>query len=228
MPLNASQKKLLWRWEGRINKILTEAKNRLALELFDIGAIKFGTFRLKLHEKEPDAPLSPIYIDLRVLRSFPKAMDSAVEIYKGLIGKLIFDVYADVPIAATPIVAILSHQTKIPMISPRKEEREHGIKHAIDGAFKKGQVALLVDDLITKADSKLEAISALEENGLNVQDVVVLIDREQGGVQELEKRGYTCHIAFKLKELLKLYLESGKIGRQQYEQTVTYLDSTQT
>jgi len=208
--------------------MLTEAKKSLALKLFDIGAIKFGAFRLKFHEKKPDAPLSPIYIDLRVLRSFPTVMDWAIKVYKELVAGLKFDVYADVPTAATPIVAVLSYETKTPMISPRKEEKDHGIKHPIDGAFKDGQIALLVDDLITKADSKLETISALEENGLKVQDVVVLVDREQGGVQELEKRGYACHIGFKLKELLKLYLESGKISRQQYEQTVTYLDSTQT
>jgi len=208
--------------------MLTEAKKKLALGLFDIGAIKFGAFRLKLHEKNPDAPLSPIYIDLRVLRSFPEVMDSAIEVYKELTSGLKFDCYADVPTAATPIVAILSHDTRIPMISPRKEEKKHGIKRPIDGAFKEEQVALLVDDLITLADSKLEAISVLEENNLKVHDVVVLVDREQGGVQELEKRGYTCHVVFKLKELLTFYLEMAKISQDEYQRTITYLDSAQT
>lgn len=207
--------------------MLTEAKKKLALELFDIGAIKFGAFRLKLHEKKPDAPLSPIYIDLRILRSFPETMESVIEVYKELIGGLEFDAYADVPTAATPMVAILSYQTKIPMISPRKEEKAHGIKRTIDGAFEEGQVALLIDDLITKADSKLEAIAILEENDLKVRDIVVLIDREQGGVQELEKRGYTPHIAFKLRELLGFYLEMARISRDEYERTITYLGNAQ-
>lgn len=206
--------------------MVSEARKNLGLELFDIGAVKFGAFKLKLHEKKPDAPLSPIYIDLRVLRSFPTAMDITVEVYKELVAGLKFDLYADVPTAATPIVAVLSHKTKTPMISPRLEEKKHGIKRPIDGVFKEGQVALLVDDLITKAESKLEAISILEENGLQVQDVVVLIDREQGGVQELERRGYACHMAFKLGELLRLYLEAEKISREQYERTMTYLGST--
>jgi len=203
--------------------MLTEAKKKLALELFDIGAIKFGAFKLKLHEKNPEAPLSPIYVDLRILRSFPKVMDCAIEVYRELTSGLKFDVYADVPTAATPIVAILSYQTKIPMISPRKEEKAHGIKRPIDGVFKKGQVVLLIDDLITRADSKLEAISVLEENGLKVRDVVILMDREQGGIKELKKRGYACHVAFRLKELLQLYLDFQKITKQQYEQTMAYL-----
>ena len=208
--------------------MLTETRKALAFRLFDIGAIKFGQLRLKLHEKNPNAPLSPIYIDLRILRSFPEAMDSAVEVYKELAGGLKFDCYADVPTAATPIVAILSHETRVPMISPRKEEKKYGTKRPIDGVINEGQVALLVDDLVTLADSKLEAISVLEENNLKVLDILVLVDREQGGVQELEKRGYSCHIAFKLKGLLKFYRDLGKISQEEYKRTVAYLESSQT
>lgn len=204
--------------------MMNEKRKILALGLFGIGAIKFGNFRLKLHEENPAAPLSPIYIDLRILRSFPDVMDSAVEVYKELSSGLKFDLYADVPTAATPLVALLSHETRVPMISPRKSEKKHGIKRQIDGVFHPGQIALLVDDLITRADSKQEAVSVLEENGLKVHDVVVLIDREQGGAQELIKRGYGFHSAFNLKELLKFYLDIGKISQNEHERTVAYLD----
>lgn len=202
-----------------------ETRKHLAAALFDIGAIKFGSFRLKLHEKNPEAPLSPIYIDLRVLRSFPEIMDLAVAVYRELTTGIIFDVYADVPTAATPIVAVLSHETKIPMISPRKDEKAYGLKRPIDGVYHSGQVALLIDDLITLAESKLEAISVLEENGLVVHDVAILVDREQGGVSEMLKRGYVCHIGFSLSELLKFYLKLGKIDQNQYEKTVAYFDN---
>lgn len=204
--------------------MFTNIQKKLALGLYDIGAIKFGAFRLKLHETKPDAPLSPIYIDLRVLRSFPDVMDSAISVYAEMTKGLKFDVYADVPTAATPIVAILSHETRIPMISPRKDEKQYGTKRPIDGSFHQGEVALLIDDLITLADSKLEAISVLEENGLRVHDVIVLVDRQQGGVQGLARRGYTCHVSFGLKELLGFYLESGKITRAEYERTLAYIE----
>lgn len=203
--------------------MMTNAKKKLALDLFKIGAIKFGAFKLKLHETNPDAPLSPIYIDLRILRSFPEVVDSATTVYEQLISGLSFDMYADVPTAATPLVAVLSYKTQIPMITPRKDEKTHGIKRPIDGIFKPGQIVLLVDDLITLAESKLETISALEENGLKVLDVAVLVDREQGGVEQLKLRGYNCHAAFKLKELLRFYLDSDKITKEQYEKVVAYL-----
>ena len=205
--------------------MLTETQKSLALQLFDVGAIKFGAFKLKLHEVKPGAPLSPIYIDLRIVRSFPEVISSVVEVYEGLMQGVRFDLYADVPTAVTPFVAILSYKTRIPMISPRIVEKEHGTKHRIDGIFEAGQVALLIDDLITKADSKLKAISILEDNGLRVYDVIVLIDREQGGSQELKKLGYACRSAFKLKKLLNFYSESEKISQEQYVKTVTYLET---
>ena len=195
----------------------------LALGLLKIGSIKFGNFRLKLHEKNPDAPLSPIYVDLRLLRSFPDVMDAAVCAYKEMLQGIVFDCLADVPTAATPITAILSHDLRIPMISPRQDDKTHGMVRKIDGAYTPGQVALLIDDLITKADSKLAAIAALEENGLKVTDVVVLVDREQGGVGELAAHGYRCHSAFTLKDLLRLYSRMGAISSTDFDRTMTYL-----
>lgn len=206
--------------------MVTSTKRVLALGLFDIGAVRFGQFRLKLHEKHPDAPLSPIYIDLRLLRSFPRVMEAAVDAYLELTGGLKFQCYADVPTAATPIVAVLSHKTSVPMISPRADKKEHGMRRQIDGVFKPGDVALVVDDLITLAHSKLEAISILEENSLIVHDVAVMVDREQGGVQELRKRGYTCHVVYEVTELLKRFLEEGKISEDQFKRTMMYLSRT--
>ena len=203
--------------------MFSEARVKLAKQMFGAGAIKFGVFRLKLHERKPDAPLSPIYIDLRVLRSFPPVMDSAVEVYMELIRDLKFDLFADVPTAATPIVAILSHLMKVPMVSPRKDDKEHGISRKIDGAFEAGQTALLIDDLITHAESKLETISTLKANGLTVKDVVVLVDREQGWAEQLETAGYKFHCAFKLSELLQFYQQEGEIDQSEYERTITYL-----
>jgi len=201
----------------------SDQKLKLAGQLLNIGAIKFGNFRLKLHEKNPDAPLSPIYFDLRLLRSFPDVIDSAVEIYRELSADFIFDIYADVPTAATPIVAILSHVTRTPMISPRKDEKKHGTAAPIDGVFTPGQKVLLVDDLITNAGSKLETISVLEDHRLIVSGVIVLVDREQGGGPELEKKGYTCRAAFRLTELLEFYSRTGLISQDDYRRTMDYL-----
>ena len=72
-----------------------------------------------------------------------------------------------------------------PLIYPRREAKAHGTRRAIEGSFEPGETTLLVDDLITRGDSKLEATVPLEAAGLEVRDILVLIDREQGGLEEV-------------------------------------------
>lgn len=203
--------------------MLSDKQRALAAKLIDIGAVKFGNFRLKMHEKNPSAPLSPIYIDLRLLRSFPEAFKAAIDAYSEMAGSLVFDCFADVPTAGTPLAAALAFVNRRPMISPRLDQKTHGTASKIDGAFKAGQIALVIDDLITDASSKLQAVQVLEQNGIHVRDVIVLIDREQGGLAELASRGYVGHAALKLSELLKFYLAEGRISQADYDRTLTYL-----
>lgn len=206
---------------------MTATQRAFADALLACGAVKFGAFRLKLHEREPDAPLSPIYVDLRVLRSWPDAIDTAVATLAEMIAarQLAFTRYADIPMAATPLVAILMHLTRVPMITPR-EAKTHGIAGTINGDFSIGETVLVIDDLVTHADSKLEAIRVLETNGLVVRDVAVLVDREQGGPQQLAAAGYTLHAATRLRQLLDYFLRSGGIDQERHTQVTTYLAST--
>ena len=206
---------------------ITATQRAFADALLDAGAVRFGAFRLKLHETEPDAPLSPMYIDLRVLRSYPDALDAAVATLNELIlaRKLTFSRYADIPMAATPLVAVLSHITRIPMITPR-EAKTHGAGGTINGAFTAGETVLVIDDVVTHADSKIEAIRVLEANGLVVRDVAVLVDREQGGPAQLAAAGYTLHAALKISQLLTWWRDSGGIPEETYERVAAYFNLT--
>ena len=202
---------------------LTEKQRAFADALLVIGAVKFGAFRLKLHETQPDAPLSPIYVDLRVLQSYPDAMDAAVAALAELIATrgLSFTRYAGIPMAATPLVAVLSHATRVPMITPR-EAKTHGTADTINGAFTPGETVLAIDDVISSGDSKLEAIHVLEANRLLVRDVAVLVDREQGGAQQLAAAGYTLHAAVRLSQLLDYWRDSGGIDPAMYTRVREY------
>jgi orotate phosphoribosyltransferase len=153
-------------------------------------------------------------------------MGIAAEAYAHIAQALKFDCYADVPTAATPLTAVLAFMTGVPMISPRFEKKEHGTGSSIDGSFRQGQVALLVDDLITRAESKLEAIAVLENNGVLVRDVIVLVDREQGGVRELNERGYGCWPVLQLGSMLTFYKNEGMITDEQFTRTDNYLALT--
>lgn len=60
-----------------------------------------------------------------------------------------------------------------------------------------------------------------------MRDLAILIDREQGGVEELERRGINCHAAFGLSELLRLYLDADEIDREIYQRTMHYIEHDQ-
>ena len=202
---------------------MTEKQRAFADALLATGAVKFGAFRLKLHERRPDAPLSPIYVNLRVLRSYPDALDSAVAALAELIERddLRFDRYADIPMAATPLVSVLSHITRVGMITPR-DPKTHGLSGTIDGAYDIGDTVLVIDDLVTHADSKIEAIRVLEANQLRVRDVAVVVDREQGGPEQLAAAGYTLHAALRLGQLLDYWRASNGIDDETYARVRAY------
>jgi uridine monophosphate synthetase len=202
-----------------------DVRRGVAAKLLEVGGVRFGRFKLKLHEKDPNAPLSPVYLDLRVIRSFPELMDDVTDLYAEAIHRLRFDVLADVPTAGTPIAAVLAHKTRVPMITPRLRQKDYGRETKIEGVYQPGQVALVLDDLVTRAESKLEAIDVLRGNGLEVRDIVVLVDREQGGVQQLRLAGYACHAVFTFSELLRIYEQLGLVPAHQLAETRAYLES---
>lgn len=205
---------------------LTKTQEKLALSLFEAGAIKFDFkkgWRLKHHEKYPDAPLSPLYIDLRLLQSDLKAKREAVSALIEQAEGLKFDYIAGIPLSAVALVSSMADRIGKPQITPRMDKKTHGEIRKIDGTYQKGKVVLVVDDLVTTAGSKLEAIKNLEENGLRVRDVVVVFDREQGGGRQLADSGYTLHAALKIKSTLKFYTRVRKITREQLNRVLDYL-----
>jgi uridine monophosphate synthetase len=203
---------------------IPDPRSRLALALADIGAVKFGDFTLASGKK------SPIYIDLRLLASYPDVLRQVAQAYAELVQEVLGIGYsgfrirlAAIPYAALPIGTAVALETGLPLIYPRKEAKAHGTARQIEGEFKPGDRAVVLDDLITTGGSKLEAIAPLEAAGLEVQDVVVLIDREQGGQQELEAAGYRLHAVMRLGEILDLLVGAGRISKQQADEVRVFL-----
>lgn len=196
-------------------------KKEIALALHEIGAIKFGEFTLKSGIK------SPIYIDLRVLISFPKVLKMISEAMSELARDLDFDVIAGIPYTALPIATVMSTQNNWPMVYARKEVKEYGTKKKIEGVFKEGQTALIIDDLITTGGSKFETIEPFKASQLKITDFIILVDREQGGSKLLEEKGYRMHSVIGINELLDLLKEEGKIEEENYQKAKDFITQTQ-
>jgi uridine monophosphate synthetase len=128
-----------------------------------------------------------------------------------------------VPYAALPAAAAIAMRLDRPMVYPRKEVKGHGTGRAVEGAFEPGQVAVAVEDVVTSGGSLLEAIATMEGAGLEVRDVVVLVDREQGGGGRLAEAGYRLHAILTLGEILKVLYDEDKIDAATFERVRAYL-----
>lgn len=186
---------------------LSEKQEKFCSQLFEIRAIKFGNFKLKLHEKHPEAPLSPIYIDMRIIRRYPEVKKTAVDVYEKLVSPLKFDLIADIPTSITPIVSSISDRLGVGMITPRTDSKTHGTGAKIDGFQEsdKGKTVVIFDDLITSGASIEEGVNILVPAGLNVKDIALAMDREQGGRERLEKEGLNVRVAFTMTQMLNFY-----------------------
>ena len=192
-----------------------------ALEQHEIGAVKFGDFVLK------SGVHSPIYIDLRMVVSYPKLLKQIATAMWEKVKTLKFDLICGVPYTALPIATVMSLEHGLPMVMRRKEAKSYGTGKIIEGVFNEDQSVLVVEDLISSGTSIFETVTALAESKLKVSDAIVLIDREQGGVANAAVRGITVHSVFSMSALLEVLHKEGKITSDQVERTKNFIANTQ-
>ncbi len=183
----------------------------LATGLLEAGCVQFGSFTLK------SGLQSPVYIDLRRLAGYPPLLALAAEAYLPLLRGLTFDRLAGLPYAALPIATAIGLRGGWPLVYPRKESKSYGTKAEIEGPFQAGERVVVIDDLATTGESKFEAINKLSAAGLQVQDVVVLIDRQSGAAEALAERGYRLHAVFTFTQLLDTWERTGSVPRSRLE-----------
>ena len=146
------------------------------------GAVKFGDFTLSSGRK------SNYYVDKYVFETNPMCLDAIGERIARLIPagsqKL-----AGIEIGSIPLAAIASVKSGMPFIIVRKEKKGYGTNKLIEGIYQKGEKVLVVEDVITTAKGALGAVHALRDAGLAVDNIVCVVDREEGGRENLEKEG---------------------------------------
>jgi len=202
----------------------------LAQTLFDLGGVQFGNFTVS-----ESAVSSPVFVNPKVLISNPtalrvasKLMQQEINLAQSLRRARVhpFAVVAGVPVGGLLLATAYSLETNIPMIYARVRPEGTG-KRGIEGRFNVGDAALIIDDLITRGSSVLETADLLEENGLIVKDVIVLVDREHGATERLRRRGINLISILKLDVMLNHYMSRGLISEETYQTCAEYLYSKQ-
>jgi orotate phosphoribosyltransferase len=155
------------------------------------GAAKTGSFKLA------SGAMSDFYIDGRVvttrpdgLRAIVAGMRAVIEQHQLLRGgvNLVGPVLSGVPIAAA-----LSLELNVPYVIDRGAAKQHGMGKRFEGVFGDNPNALVVDDLLTSGGTLLKSVEGLREAGKTVTHAVIVVDRQEGGPEQLAKAGVTAY-----------------------------------
>ncbi|MEM2739187.1 MAG: orotate phosphoribosyltransferase [Candidatus Bathyarchaeia archaeon] len=186
--------------------------------LVRLGALQFGMFKLT------SGKISPYYIDLRIVPSFPSVFRRVCDFYVKLLEEEVgvdsFDRIAGIPTAGIPFASITAFLLDKPLLYVRKEERVHGRERRIEGVVKPGDRVVVLDDLITTGKSIVSAVRVLRGEGVVVEDAAVLIDRMEGGRERLGEDGVKLYSVASILDIAEGLSHSGVITGEQYRAIV--------
>jgi len=195
---------------------------QVGILLIKNSAIKFGDYILSSGKK------SPYYIDLRQTISSPITMDwignSLTRIIVNEIGRDKIDKILGVPTAGVPFATVVSQKLGIPLIYYRQARKEHGVRKKVEGILDRNDRVLVVDDLITTGESVIEAAEVVRDQGGVVNELVVLLDREQGGQQRLRSCRIEPHVLFKISDAMAWLHKVGLIDDGIFETLKKYIE----
>jgi orotate phosphoribosyltransferase len=195
---------------------------QVGILLIKNNAIKFGDYILASGKK------SPYYIDLRQTISSPITLDWIANAFTRIIlneiGRDRIDKILGVPTAGVPFATVVSQKLSLPLIYYRQARKEHGVRKKVEGTLERNDRVLIVDDLITTGESVIEAAEVVRDQGGVVNELVVLLDREQGGQQRLRSSRIEPHVLFKISDAMTWLHQVSLIGDEIYEMVRQYIE----
>ncbi|HZY93526.1 MAG TPA: orotate phosphoribosyltransferase [Candidatus Bathyarchaeia archaeon] len=187
--------------------------------LLHTGALQFGMFTLS------GGKLSPYYLDLRVLPSFPDAFRTSIDLMGKTaervpeIGKI-----GGIPTGGLPWASVLAYSLSKPLVYVRKEVKHHGREKNVEGILAPGDKVLLVDDVVTTGKNILSAAQTIRSEGGVVESALVLIDRQENGETNLRREGITLYSVAKISALAEQLRDMDAIPQHQFEELANQLE----
>ena len=144
-----------------------------------------GNFTLSSGKK------SNYYINMKKAITEPKILSTISKLITEKINDDEIDKVAGPALGAVPIATAVSLESELPLLMIRKEKKGYGTSKLIEGELNEGDSVIVVEDVSTTGGSLLKAIKAIQENGGNVKRAFVVVDRQEGAIEEFEKAGIT-------------------------------------
>jgi orotate phosphoribosyltransferase/uridine monophosphate synthetase len=205
----------------------------LAQALYDVGAVQFGDFTIGRTTIN-----SPIYVNLRLLVSNPRALARAARVMHEEIETLQsmrhpqvqpFQRVCGIPFGGLHLATAFSLRTRVPMVYVHPAKERNGSRVYVEGVYHEGEQVLLIDDLVTSGGGVIETADFLRQNaGLQVRDVLVLLDRQEGARELLKARGYNLISILGLEAMLNYLMASEKIDEEWYLKSIAYIRQRRT
>jgi orotate phosphoribosyltransferase len=172
-------------------------RRELAKALMSCGCVRVGTHRLS------SGGLSPYYLDLRRLPSFPRVFEEVVEAYLELLRRegASFERVLGVPTAGIPLGVLVAHKLGKPFLYLRRETKDHGTGRLLEGAA-----------------------GVVREEGGRVEEAAVLVDREEGARELLGREGIRLLSVMTARELLQELYNMGSLSEEEYGEIMRYLE----
>ena len=205
---------------------MSSITDKVAAALYLSGCVKFGVFKIK------SGAISPYYIDLARLLSSPEHLCAIAEVAAEQVKQIMLsdriDKLASIELKGALIVPSIACKVNLPCVIVRKEEKAYGVTGRIAGAdVSKGDSILFFDDVVSEGLSKVEGIKPLQELGANVKHLLVVVNREQGGKENLEKLGFRVHALAKISEIVNSLYQNEHIPKEQADKVLGYVKQFQ-
>jgi orotate phosphoribosyltransferase len=201
---------------------MTTMAENVAGALYRSGCIKFGEFKIK------SGAISPYYIDMARLLAAPNELCTIAEAAAMKINQIKttdrIDKLSSIELKGALIVPSIACKVNLPCVIVRKEVKAYGVTGRIAGAdVTPGDNILFFDDVISEGLSKIEGVKPLQELGANIKHMLVVVNREQGGKENLEKLGFHMHALAKVSEVVNALSNAGYISKEQASAVQNYI-----
>ncbi len=151
---------------------------------------------------------SNYYIDVKQTIFTPKGLALTGELLFAEVKKIGAEGVGGMAVGAIPLVsAVLAHSARegyqLEGFFVRPAAKGHGLRRQVEGCFSAGTRVAILEDVMTTGGSSYEAIRQVEEAGGKIQQVITLVDREEGGKEFLAEKGYPLTAVFSIQDLLR-------------------------
>lgn len=204
-----------------------DTAERVAKILLKIKAVTLNTVT---PFKYASGIFSPIYVDCRLISSFPRdrkiILNYFIEYIDSKIGRESFDIVVGSGHSGISLATFISERLKLPMAYVRSSAKEHGKKKFIEGIITKGQRALLISDIFGTEGHVENSVKVLQGNGTNIVHVLAIFDLKLKGVTNfLKEKNIKFHVLTDLETLLNVAYSKKEISLIEQKEILNWLSN---